>query len=259
MNPTINASIHIPANCLAGLTRMRVRSREVSEGLVADACAKYILGETEDYTLNVLTNYPTIATGILSAAGICHSQTFTVPFTTTGSYGVGNNFKVQISDDKGKNFADLASSGNASPLSVTMPSGYKPSKYYRVRVVATNPSVIGTPSANTLAMRITPTATLAGDVSITPGQLAHLCVSFTGGLPYNLNMSGVSAIGNITENPYFVTISPIQNGTFALSSVDSPCGIGVATGSAKVTITNPNLSCPPSPTAYSSVVLKKKK
>ncbi|TAE91697.1 MAG: hypothetical protein EAZ80_12500, partial [Runella slithyformis] len=49
----ISGSITIPLTAQSGAIRMRVRSRHRVEGVVADPCAAYNQGETEDYVLNI--------------------------------------------------------------------------------------------------------------------------------------------------------------------------------------------------------------
>ncbi|MBC7892566.1 MAG: hypothetical protein H7Y12_10160 [Sphingobacteriaceae bacterium] len=65
MQPSLRASFRIPENASLGATRLRVRSREVTEEY-DDPCWNYFYGETEDYTVNVLN-----PSGSPGPTGVC--------------------------------------------------------------------------------------------------------------------------------------------------------------------------------------------
>jgi hypothetical protein len=52
-------SFTIPCNALLGATRMRIVSIEFTDLLLANACGTFNYGETEDYTVNILSLTPT--------------------------------------------------------------------------------------------------------------------------------------------------------------------------------------------------------
>lgn len=74
----------------------------------------------------------------------CNSSR-TVAFTTSGgSFNPGNQFTAQLSDENGS-FAQpvVIGSGSSSPITVTIPY-LKPGSNYRIRVVSSDPWVVGT-------------------------------------------------------------------------------------------------------------------
>ncbi|MBD2721612.1 T9SS type A sorting domain-containing protein [Hymenobacter armeniacus] len=110
---------------------------------------------------------PAIATGAVSATAFCSSTLIQVPFSTNvASYGAGNVFNFQLSDANGvftagsRLYGTLISQ-NASggilrdSVAFRTPAG----SGYRVRVVASNPSIIGTDNGTNLTVYPTPAAT----------------------------------------------------------------------------------------------------
>ncbi|RRB03891.1 T9SS type A sorting domain-containing protein [Larkinella rosea] len=98
----------------------------------------------------------TIATGALSVSSVCAGGTISVPFTTStssGTFGAGNQFKVQLATASGT-FNDIGS-GATSPLTGTIPGGASGAGY-RVRVVSTNPAVNGSNSSTSLTITAIP-------------------------------------------------------------------------------------------------------
>ncbi|TDB66032.1 T9SS type A sorting domain-containing protein [Arundinibacter roseus] len=102
----------------------------------------------------------TITTSALAVSEICGGTSLSVPFSTTGVFGAGNTFSVQLSNAAGS-FASprtLAPSGAASPIIVTIPSDVANGNAYRVRVVSSSPQVIGSTSGTVLSIQQTPAA-----------------------------------------------------------------------------------------------------
>ncbi|GAB3580455.1 T9SS type A sorting domain-containing protein [Hymenobacter daeguensis] len=119
---------------------------------------------------------PTIATGAVSASAFCASTLIQVPFTTNvASYGAGNVFSFQLSDANGvftagsRLYGTLISQ-NASggilrdSVAFRTPAGTG----YRVRVVASNPSIIGTDNGTNLTIYATPAATASAAQTTVP-------------------------------------------------------------------------------------------
>ncbi|GAB3931563.1 T9SS type A sorting domain-containing protein [Larkinella terrae] len=114
----------------------------------------------------------TITTGALPVSSICAGGTISVPFTTSGTFVTGNQFKVQLATTSGT-FADIGS-GATSPITGTIPGGANGTGY-RVRVVSTNPAVNGSNSSTALTINAIPGAPGTADVTYcqgaTPAQL----------------------------------------------------------------------------------------
>ncbi|MCC2547766.1 T9SS type A sorting domain-containing protein [Hymenobacter sp. BT175] len=120
------------------------------------------------------TNYtypPTIATGTVSPTTFCSTTTISVPFTTnTGAYNAGNQFKFQLSDASG-NFtagsrlygASVSINATGGTVSDSLAFRTPAGSGYRVRVVSTNPVIVGTPNAVDLTVRALPVATASSN------------------------------------------------------------------------------------------------
>ncbi|WP_184178339.1 T9SS type A sorting domain-containing protein [Rhabdobacter roseus] len=101
-----------------------------------------------------------ITTGTLTSDKICTGSAIQVPYGTSGAFGAGNNFTVQLSDASGS-FAsptNLAPSATTNPLAVIVPVGTPNGTAYKVRVVSSNPVIVGTASGTVLTIQNTPTA-----------------------------------------------------------------------------------------------------
>ncbi len=115
-----------------------------------------------------------ITTGALPVTQICGSSSLSVSFTTTGTFGTGNVFSVELSNSAG-GFASpvtLAPSGTGSPLVVTIPNNLTNGSGYQVRVVSSNPQVNGSASATTLTIQQTPVAPAVAQTSFSYCQNA---------------------------------------------------------------------------------------
>ncbi|TAE32015.1 MAG: T9SS C-terminal target domain-containing protein [Cytophagales bacterium] len=120
----------------------------------------------------------TITTLGLSASSVCPGSKLQVAFSRTGAFEAGNIFKAQLSD--GGEYRDVPS-GPASQIgttgsfgmSVTIPQSTPAGTTYRVRVLASSPAVIGTPSATVLTVRGTAANPTVSPVSYCIGQQAN--------------------------------------------------------------------------------------
>ncbi|QJW92227.1 DUF11 domain-containing protein [Spirosoma taeanense] len=91
---------------------------------------------------------PVITLTQLSPTSPCPGSSFSVSFEVTESpVAPGNTFTVQLSDADGS-FGNPTTigSGSGSPLTATLPAGLPEATTYRLRIVASNPSVSSAPS-----------------------------------------------------------------------------------------------------------------
>lgn len=95
-------SFTVPVTALLGQTGMRVRSRAAGSSNGAnDACTEFFSGETEDYTVTILsgvscTNPPTAGNAITTDTLVCATDTFIVSLTGN-STGPGQTYQWQSS------------------------------------------------------------------------------------------------------------------------------------------------------------------
>ncbi len=118
----------------------------------------------------------TISTQAISTPSLCPGSLLTVPFTQTGTYSTSNAYVVQLSN--GGDYSNLITGGvsfnsgtGVYTVSATIPSATPAGTTYSVRVTATNPAVIGTPSTTKLTIKTKP-APLIAPVEVTDCQKA---------------------------------------------------------------------------------------
>ncbi len=197
---------------------------------VTDACG----GGTVQGSATITINTVSIATTNLDSAIVCAGAAVPVSFTSTGTFGGGNTFTVQLSNSAGTNFVDIPTTGTASPLTATIPANTPAGAGYRVRVVSSNPVVEGTPSA-AFAVSAPATAVLSGGGTVPPGGSANLSVQLTGKAPWTVTLSDNSTFTS-SVSPLVISKSPAQTTTYTLLSVTDACGGGTVQGSATITI-----------------------
>jgi hypothetical protein len=154
----------------------------------------------------------TITTGAVSVSAVCAGGTISVPFTTStasGTFAAGNQFKVQLAPSTGNTYTDIGT-GTTSPLTGTIPTGANGSGY-RVRVVSTNPAVIGSVSATLLTITAIPTAPGTANIAYCVGA-APASLTATAGADATLRWWGTSASGG-SSTPTAPTPSAAAVGT----------------------------------------------
>lgn len=102
---------------------------------------------TKQIVLDGNVTGPTITTGTISGSPINVCSNINVPFTITGTFNSGNIFTAQLSDASGS-FASPQNIGSitqttAGTINATIPSGTPSGSAYRIRVVSSNPAIIG--------------------------------------------------------------------------------------------------------------------
>ncbi len=91
----------------------------------------------------------TIATGTITGSPFCPEAVVNVPFTSTGTFNAGNIYTAELSDKKGVFGAPtvigtLSSTANSGTIVASIASKPKAGTKFRIRVVSSTPSVIGT-------------------------------------------------------------------------------------------------------------------
>ncbi|MBL0302250.1 MAG: hypothetical protein IPQ23_11250 [Cytophagaceae bacterium] len=133
-----------------GIKRMRIRLNSGTEYTYPmSPCATYQYGETEDYLVKVETNEPYIFANLdKDTVGQCES--IKVAMEITGSYNIGNTFRVELSNATGS-FSDstvlLSGISVNIPVNIQIPRTIPTGHNYRLRVVSTNPVAVSFESA----------------------------------------------------------------------------------------------------------------
>ena len=115
----------------------------------------------------VVTGIPnstnSITTGTITGSPFCAGSTFNVPFTSSGTFAVGNIYTAQLSSASGSfasptNIGTLNSTANTGTIPVTIPGGATTGSGYIIRIISSNPALTGSTSlAFSINGPITPT------------------------------------------------------------------------------------------------------
>ncbi|WP_338868698.1 DUF6443 domain-containing protein [Spirosoma sp. SC4-14] len=189
-----------------------------------------------------------ITTASLSATSVCQSGTFTVPFSSTGTFGAGNTFTVQLSDANGGfNSPTVLGTGGSSPLSVSLPASIAPGNGYRVRVVSSNPALVGNSSPTVLTVSAPPSSlsassnSPAGQVSV--GSSLSLTLSGQGLTGATYRWKGPNSFTSTNQNPTLPNATTAMSGSYTVV-VTTPGGCtAVASTSAVIGTTSFTCTC----------------
>jgi hypothetical protein len=177
---------------------------------------------TDSLSVRVIPVDPSrsISTGVIANANnLCAGSTITVPFTTIGTFNPGNVFTVQLQEfpssfatEPISNFISVSTTPGLNPneLIATLPVNAINSNnsYYAVRVISSNPGVIGSTSSTKIYVdKRPPYIELTGNAYVLAGEQAKIKVKNSSSYPY-FNYK-------ITNGPWESSI--INSGSYSLS------------------------------------------
>ena len=212
----------------------------------------YAASVTTSPTFNVCVttyNLPVIALTNQSNQSVCGGSTFSVPFTTTGTFEPGNIFKVELSDAAGAFGSPLViGTGTASPVTATAPTTIPAGTGYRVRVRSTNYDTVSAASTYTVNMKII-------SIAVNSSNGTTFTATASGGVgPYQYSTNGTTYSSNNT----FTGLSQGQNytvyardatncSTSLVFRINSPvkCNVLTASGGQGTTFTPHTLGIAP--------------
>lgn len=121
---------------------------------------------------------PGITTNGITPLSYTQGDPITVPFTAVGNFNEGNLFTAQLSDAAGtfSQPVDLGTLNSTSSgfINGTIPSATPSGSSYRVRVISSNPAVIGTDNGQNISIQSSCTAPTGLSVSNITGTSAQL-------------------------------------------------------------------------------------
>jgi hypothetical protein len=104
----------------------------------------------------------TILTGTISPLSFVAGAEVTVPFSATGIFMPDNIFSVELSDNEGRftspQVIGTLTSTEPSDILCTIPLNTLAGDAYRIRVVSSNPHVVGSPNVFNISIAISPDA-----------------------------------------------------------------------------------------------------
>jgi hypothetical protein len=206
--------------------------------------------------VGISVNSVTLSTGTVTGSPFEFSAnapnaSVSVPFTTSGNFSGGNTFTAQLSDASGS-FASATNIGTLSAISsgsisATIPSSTPAGTGYRIRVIASSPSVLGNDNGtdlvvdqfnNSVAPSTTQTILFNSNgtaITVTASQSAthQWQYSTTSGGPYSIFSPPQTGT---TYTPNFPT-----PGTYYVVAVSSnQHGDGVTSNEVQIDVTNGN-------------------
>jgi predicted secreted protein len=182
----------------------------------------------------------TITTSAVSPVTYCAGAAVSVPFTTNAAANAGNVFTAQLSNAAGSfaspvNIGTLTSTA-AGTISGTIPAGTTAGSGYRIRVVSSNPVVIGSDNGANITVNVAPTAS-----TITAGGATTFCAG--GNVVLSGNVGGTWNTGATTSSitvtnagNYFVTNSnscgSVQSNIISVTVNPQPVASTITAGGA---------------------------
>jgi hypothetical protein len=191
----------------------------------------------------------TITTGSLTVSGQCVPTSVSVPFVKTGTFAADNTFAVELSGPSGSFDAPrvLAPTGIASPLVVTIPADVAAGTGYQIRVVSSNPRVVGATSATVFTLQQVPVAPVVATTTYS------YCMGATS-LPLSATASGGNTLQWYDGGGSPLASAPVPPTTTAGTQTYSVAQVTSAgCASPKVTITVQVNASPAAPTATSPI------
>ena len=178
----------------------------------------------------------TIATTGVGGTSFCAGEATTVTYSITGSFSVGNTFTAQLSDENGSfaspiNIGSVVSTTSGN-ISVVFPINSTSSYIYRIRVVADNPSIIGTDNGNNLNINPIPSASAGPDQLLCGNSTVTLAGSVGPVAPFaNWSSTGTGTFNNTSNLNaiYTPSAADVLNGSVILIlTTNDPAGPCVA-------------------------------
>jgi hypothetical protein len=168
-----------------------------------------------------------------SPLSYCAGNSITVGFTITGTFNAGNWFILQLSDATGSFVSptniDTLISTTAGTFTANLPSSLVAGTLYRLRVISTNPAVIGTANTSNITISTVPAAAAA------PTGATPICQGTVSGVYTTTGASGATT--------YQWSINPPAAGTTSSTSASATITwSGSYTGAVTITVRGIN-SC----------------
>ncbi|MES2838561.1 MAG: PKD domain-containing protein [Bacteroidota bacterium] len=171
----------------------------------------------------------TIVTGTINGSPFCEGTSgISVPYTITGTYTAGNVFTAQLSDEFGSFAAPTIlgtlSSINAGTIVTTTGLPAVAGTKYRIRVVSSNPVVIGTYNGPNLTINLIPTIANAGSNQLVCTNSATLAANNpTVGTGQWSLVSGSGLIASSAVNNSTISALGLGNNVFRWTIGNSGC------------------------------------
>jgi subtilisin-like proprotein convertase family protein len=186
-----------------------------------------------------------ITTSPLAATNLCAGSNLSVAYTGDGPANAGNIFTAQLSNASGSfaspvNIGTLTSTASGS-ISCTIPGGTAVGTGYRIRVISSNPAVIGSNNGSNISIFQTVAAagSITGSAAVCQGQngVAYSVASIANASSYNWTLpSGATIATGANTNSITVNYGTgALSGSLIVAGTNAGCGNGI-TSSKSITV-----------------------
>lgn len=182
--------------------------------------------------VNPVTERTVTVTSLANVAqyALCTGDTVTISYLAKGNFSSGNQMTVQISDTTGRNFRSITTIGNTSPIRAVLPTDLVSGKFYRVRIIASDPNTGSGAYEYPITASQKAKARFESDlVTYQENSNPRIVVLLEGGAPWTFEYGpDGSRFSRYTSNPIekleLSQASPNQY--YKLFSVRNNCGVG---------------------------------
>jgi Secretion system C-terminal sorting domain len=188
-------------------------------------------------SLILINNFPT--------SSICTDREVLFNYNSIGEFDKSNVFKFTLVSFQGKRYEVGQTNVGTGSIKVRIPTSV-PASAYKVEIASTNPALIDTSTAY-LYVTTVPNVVLSGNTIVNAGQTAYLSLNNNNHNIYNsdainyvFSTDEKGSFANSSGKRYFAPVNPKSTTTYTLKSVENLCGVGQATGSAKITVNPPS-------------------
>jgi hypothetical protein len=179
-----------------------------------------------------------ITVSSLSGVAYCPGQSLDIAYVITGEFSDGNFFSAQVSDASGSFISPMTigaiTSTSSGSFSAAIPLEIQHGSRYRIRVVSSDPMMIGADNGSDILIHAIPSATLNAGTLLCSGTSADLNITLTGDGPWSgVYSDGVSHMPfESSSSPMLLSVAPLATTTYTLISVTDANCPGTVSGSA---------------------------
>jgi hypothetical protein len=190
-----NNTIYVSGTTTSSLDIATTGAWDESLGEQDSYIMKFEDGPINNISLPVIIGYP-----------FCQNQEFSIQYTLTGTYAADNTFTVQLSDINGSfsnpTVVGMINSSISETIYCKIPSDIQSGNGYRIRIVSSNPSVIGNDNGVNLTISSLPTPIITGQkvTCMNVTQYDYAVSSIAGNTYEWTKPSKGTIIGNLTSN-----------------------------------------------------------